>query len=161
MRSLDFTLMFIPIEAAFLAAVEQEGRLFSEAFEKSIVVVSPSTLLVTLRTIQNIWRHEYQNRHALEIALKAGGLYDKFVGFVEALEEVGIQLERARSAYRTARDRLVAGRGNLVRRTQQLKELGAKAAKELPPKMLASATSGEDENEASESNGASSPEPAG
>jgi DNA recombination protein RmuC len=137
-RSLDFTLMFIPIEPAFLAAVEREGKLFSEAFEKGIVVVSPSTLLVTLRTIQNIWRHEYQNRHALEIAQRAGGLYDKFVGFVEALEEVGSQLDRARKAYRTAHDRLAGGRGNLIRRTQQLKELGAKAAKALPATLLAS-----------------------
>lgn len=137
--SLDFTLMFIPIEPAFLAAVEREGTLFSEAFEKSIMVVSPSTLLVTLRTIQNIWRHEYQNRHALEIATRAGGLYDKFVGFVAVLEEVGLQLGRAQKAYQTARDRLAGGRGNLIRRTQQLKDLGAKAAKELPAELLASA----------------------
>ena len=87
--SLDVTLMFVPIEAAFLAAVEKDRDLFSEAFEKNIIVVSPSTLLVTLRTIQNIWRHEYQNRNTLEIAKKAGALYDKFVGFVEALEDVG------------------------------------------------------------------------
>jgi len=135
-RSLDFTLMFVPIEAAFLAAVERDGGLFSEAFEKNIMVVSPSTLLVTLRTIQNIWRHEYQNRNALEIAKKAGGLYDKFVGFVDALEEVGRQLGKAQDAYRTAHDRLVAGRGNIVRRTQELKDLGVKAGKELSRKMI-------------------------
>mgnify|MGYP001298735816 CR=1 FL=1 len=136
-RTLDFVLMFVPIEAAFLAAVEKDGALFSEAFEKNIMVVSPSTLLVTLRTIQNIWRHEYQNRNALEIARKAGGLYDKFVGFVEALEEVGRQLDRAREAYRTAHDRLATGKGNLLRRSQELKELGVKAGKELPQKLLA------------------------
>jgi DNA recombination protein RmuC len=135
-RTLDFILMFVPIEAAFLAAVEKDGVLFAEAFDKNIVVVSPSTLLVTLRTIQNIWRHEYQNRNALEIAKKAGGLYDKFVGFVEALEEVGRQLDKARDAYRTAHDRLTAGKGNLVRRSQELKDLGVKAGKELPPKMI-------------------------
>jgi DNA recombination protein RmuC len=135
-RTLDFTLMFVPIEAAFLAAVEKDGNLFAEAFEKNIVVVSPSTLLVTLRTIQNIWRHEYQNRNAQEIAKKAGGLYDKFVGFVEALEEVGRQLDKARDAYRTAHDRLAAGKGNLLRRSQELKELGVKAGKELPQKLL-------------------------
>ena len=94
-------------------------------------------MLVTLRTIQNIWRHEYQNRHALEIATKAGGLYDKFVGFVAALEEVGLQLERARGAYQSAYDRLVSGRGNLIRRAEQLKILGAKAAKALPAGMAA------------------------
>jgi DNA recombination protein RmuC len=135
-RTLDFILMFVPIEAAFLAAVEKDGDLFAEAFEKNIMVVSPSTLLVTLRTIQNIWRHEYQNRNALEIAKKAGGLYDKFVGFVEALEEVGRQLDKAREAYRTAHDRLAVGKGNLLRRSQELKELGVKAGKELPQKLL-------------------------
>ena len=155
-RSLDFTLMFVPIEPAFLAAVEKEGALFSEAFEKSIMVVSPSTLLVTLRTIQNIWRHEYQNRHAMEIASRAGGLYDKFVGFVEALEEVGLQLERARKAYRTAHDRLSGGRGNLIRRTQQLKDLGAKAAKELPSKLLASMDMEEEGEDADQSPSSSS-----
>lgn len=135
-RTLDFILMFVPIEAAFLAAVEKDGALFAEAFEKNIVVVSPSTLLVTLRTIQNIWRHEYQNRNALEIAKKAGGLYDKFVGFAEALEEVGRHLDKARESYCTARDRLAVGKGNLIRRSQELKELGVKAGKELPPKLL-------------------------
>jgi DNA recombination protein RmuC len=131
-RSLDFVLMFVPIEAAFLAAVERDRDLFGEAFEKNIMVVSPSTLLVTLRTIENIWRNEYQNRYAIEIAKKAGALYDKFVGFVEALKEVGEQLDRARSAHRMATDRLVRGRGNLIRRTDELKALGVKANKELP-----------------------------
>jgi DNA recombination protein RmuC len=135
-RTLDFTLMFVPIEAAFLAAVERDGALFSEAFEKNIIVVSPSTLLVTLRTIQNIWRNEYQNRNAIEIAKKAGALYDKFVGFAQALDEVGRQLDKARDAYLSAHGRLISGRGNLVRRTQELKDLGVKAGKELPVKML-------------------------
>ncbi|RJQ78980.1 MAG: DNA recombination protein RmuC [Desulfobacteraceae bacterium] len=134
--SLDFTLIFVPIEAAFLAAVEKDSSLFSEAFEKNILVVSPSTLLVTLRTIQNIWRHEYQNRNALEIAKKAGGLYDKFVGFVESLQEVGRQLEKAREAYQSAHSRLVDGKGNLVRRSQELRDLGVKAGKKLPLKLL-------------------------
>ncbi len=142
-RSLDFTLMFVPVEAAFLAAVEKDGVLFSEAFDRNIMVVSPSTLLVTLRTIQNIWRNEYQNRNAMEIANKAGGLYDKFVGFVSALEEVGRQLDRARDAYRTAHDRLVAGRGNIVRRTQELIELGVKAGKKLPQQMIEAADEGQ------------------
>ena len=134
--SLDFTLMFVPIEAAFLAAVEKDRDLFSEAFEKNIIVVSPSTLLVTLRTIQNIWRHEYQNRNTLEIAKKAGALYDKFVGFVEALEEVGKQLDRAKASYDTAHGRLVSGKGNLVNRTQELKALGVKASKELSRNLI-------------------------
>lgn len=142
-RSLDFVLMFIPIEAAFLAAVDKDRGLFGEAFDKNIMVVSPSTLLVTLRTIENIWRHEYQNRHAIEIAKKAGGLYNKFVGFVEALELVGQQLDRAKDAYQTASDRLVHGKGNLIRRTQELKALGVKAGKELPKHLLETADEGE------------------
>lgn len=136
LRSLDFTLIFIPIEAAFLTAVEKDGDLFIEAFEKNIVLVSPSTLLVTLRTIQSVWRHEHQNRNALAIAQKAGGLYDKFVGFIESLEEVGRQLDKACDAYRTAHQRLVAGKGNLVKRSLELKHLGVKSGKELPPGML-------------------------
>ncbi len=138
-RSLDFVLMFVPIEAAFLAAVDRDRELFSEAFEKNIMVVSPSTLLVTLRTIENIWRNEYQNRHALQIAEKAGGLYNKFVGFVDALEEIGRQLDKAKASYQTAHDRLVNGRGNLIRRTQELKTLGIKARKELPRNLIDSA----------------------
>ena len=135
-RSLDFVLMFVPIEAAFLVAVERDRDLFSEAFEKNIMVVSPSTLLVTLRTIQNIWRNEYQNRYAIEIAKKAGALYDKFVGFVEALTEVGDQLDKAKAAHQMASDRLVNGRGNLIRRTDELKALGVKASKELPANLI-------------------------
>ena len=131
-RSLDFVLMFVPVEAAFFAALEHDRSLFTEAFEKNVIMVSPSTLLVTLRTIHNIWRYADQNENALEIARQAGGLYDKFVGFIEALEEVGRQLDRAREAYRTARDRLRTGRGNLIRRAEQLVSLGVKANKTLP-----------------------------
>lgn len=135
-RTLDFVLMFVPIEAAFLAAVERDRGLFSEAFEKNIMVVSPSTLLVTLRTIENIWRQEYQNRYAIEIAKKAGAMHDKFVLFVEALEEVGQQLDKAKHAHRTAIDRLADGRGNLIKRSRELKALGVKAGKELPANLL-------------------------
>lgn len=146
-RSLDFVLMFVPIEAAFLVAVERDRDLFSEAFEKNIMVVSPSTLLVTLRTIQNIWRNEYQNRYAIEIAKKAGALYDKFVGFVEALTEVGEQLDKAKTAHQLAADRLVSGRGNLIRRTGELKALGVKASKELSPNLIEAAGGKEDEEQ--------------
>jgi DNA recombination protein RmuC len=140
--SLDFTLIFIPVEAAFMAAVEQDDALFIEACEQNILLVSPSTLLVTLRTIQNIWRREYQNRNAFEIAKKAGNLYDKFVGFVESLEEVGRQLEKSREAYQAAHGRLVSGKGNLIKRSQELKELGVKAGKELSSRVIEEA--GED-----------------
>jgi DNA recombination protein RmuC len=137
-RTLDFVLMFVPIEAAFFTALEHDRSLFTEAFAKNIILVSPSTLLVTLRTIHNIWRNADQNENALEIARQAGGLYDKFVGFIEALEEVGKQLDRARDAYRTARDRLSTGRGNLVRRAEQIRALGVKANKALPDSYAAS-----------------------
>jgi DNA recombination protein RmuC len=143
-RTLDFVLMFVPIEAAFFVALEHDRSLFAEAFEKNVILVSPSTLLVTLRTIHNIWRYADQNENALEIARQAGGLYDKFVGFIEALEEVGRQLDRARDAYRTARDRLSTGRGNLVRRAEQLKALGVKANKTLPTSFVSDQDAGSD-----------------
>lgn len=131
-RTLDFVLMFVPIEAAFFTALENDPSLFPEAFEKNVILVCPSTLLVTLRTICNIWRFADQNENAREIARQAGGLYDKFVGFIEALEDLGRQLDRAKDAYRTARDRLSTGKGNLVRRAEQLKALGVKTTKSIP-----------------------------
>jgi DNA recombination protein RmuC len=137
--TLDFVLMFLPIEGAFWTAIESEQGLFNEAFDKNIMLVSPSTLLATLRIINNIWRYEDQNRNAMIIAKKAGDLYDKFVGFIEALEDVGHKIGKAQEAYGTARDRLVKGRGNLVRRTEELRQLGAKAKKELPEGLVVQA----------------------
>ena len=98
-KSLDFVLMFVPVESAFMLAIEKDNEIFRKAFDKSIMIVSPSTLLVTLRTIQNIWRYEHQNKNALEIADRAGALYDKFVGFITDLERVGDQIESTRKAY--------------------------------------------------------------
>jgi DNA recombination protein RmuC len=138
-RTLDFVLMFLPIEGAFWTAIESEQGLFNEAFDKNIMLVSPSTLLATLRIINNIWRYEDQNKNALIIAKKAGDLHDKFVGFVEALEEVGQKIDKARESYQTARNRLIEGRGNLVRRSIELRQLGVKAQKELPEGLIAQA----------------------
>ena len=132
LKSLDFVLMFIPVESAFMLAIEKDSEIFRKAFDKNIMIVSPSTLLVTLRTIQNIWRYEYQNKNALEIAERAGGLYDKFVGFVSDLERIGDQIENARKAYDGAHNKLISGRGNLVSRAQSLIELGVKSRKQLP-----------------------------
>lgn len=132
LRSLDFVLMFIPIESAFMLAIERDSEIFRKAFDQNIVIVSPSTLLVTLRTIQSIWRYEYQNRNALEIAQKAGDLYDKFVGFVDDLEKIGEQLDRTQKAYDGAHNKLVSGKGNLVNRAHGLIELGVKSKKQLP-----------------------------
>jgi DNA recombination protein RmuC len=137
--TLDFVLMFLPIEGAFWTAIESEQGLFNEAFDKNIMLVSPSTLLATLRIINNIWRYEDQNKNALIIAKKAGDLLDKFVGFVDALEDVGQKLGKAQESYLTAHKRLSEGTGNLVRRTEELKQLGVKAKKELPEGLVAQA----------------------
>jgi len=131
-RTLDFVLMFLPIEGAFWTAIESEQGLFNEAFDKNIMLVSPSTLLATLRIIDNIWSYEDQNKNAVIIAKKAGDLYDKFVGFVEALEDIGQKIDKTRESYQTARNRLTEGRGNLIRRSMELRQLGVKAQKELP-----------------------------
>jgi len=103
-----------------------------DAFDKNIMLVCPSTLLVTLKTIHNIWRFEYQNRNALEIARQAGALHDQFVLFAEALEDIGDKLDKAQRAYETAHKRLSSGKGNLVGRIQRLETLGAKARKSIP-----------------------------
>ncbi len=137
--TLDFVIMFMPIEGAFWAAIESEQGLFNEAFDKNIMLVSPSTLLATLRIINNIWRHEDQNKNALIIAKKAGDLYGKFVGFVEALDDVGDKIGKAQDAYLKANNRLSKGKGNLVRRTEELKQLGVKAKKELPEGLVVQA----------------------
>jgi len=131
-KSLDFVLMFVPIESAFMLAIEKDGEIFRKAFDKSIMIVSPSTLLVTLRTIQNIWRYEHQNKNALDIAERAGALYDKFVGFVADLDKIGDQIENTRKAYDGAHNKLVSGKGNLIARAQNLIALGVKSRKQLP-----------------------------
>ena len=133
--SLDFVLMFIPVEGAFMLALEEDENLFRKCFEHNIMIVSPSTLLVTLRTIQNIWRYEYQNRNAMEIARQAGNLYDHFVRFVAELEKVGDHLDKAHQSYNQAHKRLSTGRGNLVRRAEGLRELGIQNTKSLSSSM--------------------------
>ena len=135
-NSLDFVLIFIPVEAAFMVALDKEPDIIRDAYDRGIIVVSPSTLLVTLRTIKNLWRYADQNRHAQQIADKAGGLYDQLVLYVEALDEVGKHLEKGQNAWDSARKRLATGRGNLIRRTEELKKLGAKAKKTLPEDLV-------------------------
>jgi DNA recombination protein RmuC len=130
-RSLDYVLMFIPIESAFMLAMENNRELFSEAFEKNIVIVTPSTLLVTLKTIQNIWRYEKQSRNAQEIAKRAGDLHDKFVNFTTSLMEIGASLDKAKSSYETSLNRLKTGKGNLISQAQKIKNLGVKSKKNL------------------------------
>ncbi|MGY4492874.1 DNA recombination protein RmuC [Pseudomonas sp. TE3610] len=136
LHSLDFVLLFVPIEAAFSAALQAEPNLFQEAFDRQIVIVSPTTLLATLRVIDSLWKQERQSQNAREIAERAGWLYDKFVLFIQDLDEVGNRLQQLDKAYGAARNKLVEGRGNLVSRTEQLKLLGARASKSLPADLL-------------------------
>ncbi len=138
-NSLDFILLFMPVEAAFSVAAQQDTELFIDAFEKNIIIVGPSTLLTTLRTVQNIWRMAQQNQNALEIASRAGALYDKFVGFVGDLEDVGGKLEATRKSYDLAHNKLLSGRGNLIGRVEKLKKLGAKTSKQHKRELLQSA----------------------
>ena len=131
-NSLDFVLIFVPIESAFMLALDHDPEMMRDAYDRGIILVSPSTLMVTLRTIKNLWRYADQNRNAQLIADKAGALYDQFVSYVEALDEVGKHLDKSKDAWENARKRLTSGRGNLVRRTEELKKLGAKTKKNLP-----------------------------
>jgi DNA recombination protein RmuC len=136
LHSLDFVLLFVPIEAAFSAALQAEPGLFQEAFDRQIVIVSPTTLLATLRVIDSLWKQERQSQNAREIAERAGWLYDKFVLFIQDLDEVGNRLQQLDKAYSSARNKLTEGRGNLVSRSEQLKLLGARASKSLPADLL-------------------------
>jgi DNA recombination protein RmuC len=132
----DFVLMFLPIESSFGIAVQADQELFSYAWDKKIVVVSPSTLLATLRTIAAIWKQELQTKNALEIARQSGALYDKFVAFIEDLSAIGKNLDKAHDAYNEARKKLEEGKGNLISRAEKIKELGAKASKSIPENLL-------------------------
>lgn len=132
LHSLDFVLLFVPIEAAFAAAFQADPELFQEAYGRHVVIVSPTTLLATLRVIDSLWRQERQSQNAREIAEKAGALYDKFVAFIQDLDEIGSRLQQLDRAYLAARTKLSDGRGNLVGRAEQLKALGARASKRLP-----------------------------
>ncbi|KFX67675.1 recombinase RmuC [Pseudomonas taeanensis MS-3] len=136
LHSLDFVLLFVPIEAAFAAALQADPNLFQEAFDQHIVIVSPTTLLATLRVIDSLWRQERQSQNAREIAERAGALYDKFVAFIQDLDEVGARLQQLDKAYAAARNKLCDGRGNIVSRVENLKLLGARASKSLPVELL-------------------------
>ncbi|WP_299582519.1 DNA recombination protein RmuC [uncultured Sunxiuqinia sp.] len=136
MNSPDFVLLFVPIESSFSVAIQADQDLFNYAWDNKVVVVSPSTLLATLRTIASIWQQENQTRNALEIARQGGALYDKFVNFVADLEKVGNNIEQTRKNYDLAMNKLNDGRGNLIRSAEKLRELGSKANKELPQKYL-------------------------
>jgi len=132
----DFVLMFIPLESSFALAIREEPDIYQMAWDKRVVLVTPSTLLATLKTVGSIWKQERQNRHALEIAEHAGRLYDKFAGFVGDLEKVGTKQKEAYTSYENAMNKLTSGSGNLMRSAEKLKTMGAKAKKSLDKKFL-------------------------
>lgn len=150
MESPDFVLMFVPIEPAFAIAINNDNTLYNKAFEQNIVIVTPSTLLATLRTIDSMWNNEKQQRNAIEIARQAGALYDKFEGFVNDLTKVGKKMDDAKSEYKGAMNKLFEGRGNIITSIEKLKKMGAKAKKSLPEPILKRAKENDYEEEQEE-----------
>ena len=135
-NSPDFVLLFVPIESSFSIAVQLDGELFNYAWDKKVVIVSPSTLLATLRTIASMWKQERQNRNVLEIARLSGDMYDKFVGFLADMDSIGRNINQTQSAYNTALNKLSEGRGNLTTTAEKIKKLGAKADKQIDQKFI-------------------------
>ncbi|WP_303285222.1 DNA recombination protein RmuC [Marinobacter sp. SS8-8] len=153
LHSPDFVLLFMPIEPAFVAAFQQDENLFAEAFERKIIVVTPTTLLATLRTIENIWRYERQSQNARRIAERAGAVYDKLRVFVEAMERLGSQLHTAQGTYDSAMNNLTRGRGNLISQANRFVELGVRVKKELPKAIMDQAeVDGGEESEIADDN---------
>ncbi len=136
LNTLDFVLLFIPVEPAFALAFENDAELFNDAFDKNIVIVTTSTLFATLRTIASIWKIERQSQNSLEIARQSGALYDKFVGFVSDLISIGNKITDTKNAYDESMKKLHTGKDNLVSKVERIKILGAKSTKDMPPKLL-------------------------
>lgn len=135
LKSLDFVIMFVPVEPAFMAAISHDRTLFTDAWQRNVLLVSPSTLLFVVRTVAHLWRQEAQSRNAQEIARRGAELYDKFAGFAKDFESLGQRLHQAQIAFDAAQGKLVSGRGNLIRQAEQLRDLGVKPSKTLPASM--------------------------
>ena len=144
-ESPDFVLLFIPIEPAFAMALNEDTTLYNKAFEKNIVIVTPATLLATLRTIDSMWANQKQQENAFEIARQAGALYDKFEGFVSDLIKIGKKIDESKTEYSGAMNKLVEGKGNLITSVEKLKKMGAKAKKALPESIINRANKEENE----------------
>lgn len=136
LNSLDFVMMFLPIEPAYLLAIEKEAELWSFAYEKRVLLISPTNLIAALKMIASLWRQEYQNRNAMEIAQKGGDLYDKFASLLEDLKDVGKKLESTQVSYKASMNKLVEGKGNLVKRVEDMRKLGVKTKKTIPQNIL-------------------------
>ncbi|WP_174875133.1 DNA recombination protein RmuC [Vogesella oryzae] len=147
LHTLDFVFMFVPVEPAYLLAVQHDMSLFNEAFERRIMIVGPSTLLATLRTVASIWRYEYQNQNAQEIARQGGAMYDKLVGLIDTLEKLGRQLSVAQETHGNALKQLSSGSGNLVGRAERLRKLGARTSKQLSSHLLPTADEENDDSD--------------
>ncbi|GKT13011.1 MAG: DNA recombination protein RmuC [Thiomicrorhabdus sp.] len=132
----DFILMFVPVEGAYLMAIEADSSIFEDAFEKRVAVVTPTTLFTSLKTIEQLWRYERQSENTLKLIKRAAEVHDKFVGFVENFEKVGKQLKTVQTTFETARNQMISGNGNLVRQAEMLKELAGKTKKEIPSHLL-------------------------
>ncbi len=135
-KSLDFVMLFVPIEPAYLLAIKNNDELWHYAYKKKILLISPTNLIAALKLVADLWKREHQNRHAFEIAERGGKLYDKFVSFVESLEDVGKNINKANSSYENALKQLKDGRGNIIGQVEKLKELGVKAQKNIPSNLL-------------------------